>query len=45
MVRLDEFTKDEWRDIARKVCPEWTDEQFDEAWTEFENLKLEKRLH
>jgi hypothetical protein len=37
--RLDEFTKDEWRDVARKVAPHMTDEEYDAAWEAFVALK------
>lgn len=33
-VRLDEFTRDEWWDIARIFRPDWTREQFDAEWDE-----------
>ncbi len=37
--RLNEFNKTEWRDVCRKVRPDWTDEQFEEAWAEFVEMK------
>lgn len=27
----DQFTIEEWREVCRKIVPEWTDEQFYEA--------------
>lgn len=42
--RLDELNKDEWRDVARRLKPEWTEEQFEEAWQEFVELQRRKRL-
>lgn len=44
-VRLYEFTKEEWRVIARGLRPEWTDEDFDQAWEEFQEMKRRKPLH
>lgn len=43
-VRLHEFDKDEWRDVARRLRPKWTDEEFEEAWLEFVDLKRRKSL-
>lgn len=37
--KLNEFDKDEWRDVSRKLRPDWTEEQFEEAWQEFVALK------
>lgn len=31
--------KIEWRDVARKLRPDWTDAQFDEAWADFVERK------
>ena len=39
--RVDEYDKDEWRDVARQMCPDWTDEIFEQKWTEFCRLKAE----
>lgn len=33
--RLDAMTKAEWREVARRLRPDWTDEQFEAAWQEF----------
>lgn len=43
-MRLDEFDKIEWRDVARRVRPDWTDEQFEEAWREFHEMKRRRLL-
>lgn len=37
--RLNEYDKLEWRDVARRLRPKWTDEEFDTAWAEFATLK------
>ncbi len=42
---LKEFDKDEWREVARKLRPDWTDEEFEAAWLEFCALKYRKQLH
>lgn len=34
-----EFTKDEWREVARRAAPAMTDEQYDAAWAEFAERK------
>lgn len=44
MSRLDMFDKIEWRDVARRLRPDWTDEQFEIAWEEFCEWKRRKRL-
>ena len=41
--RLNEFDKDEWREITRRVRPDWTDEQFETAWADFCELKYNKK--
>lgn len=40
-VRLNEFDKDEWREIYFGFKPEATDDDFEEAWSEFVRLKAE----
>ena len=36
---INEYSKDEWRDITRRLKPDWTDEQFEKAWSEFQEIK------
>jgi hypothetical protein len=43
-MRLDEFDKIEWRDVARKLRPDWSDEDFERAWAEFFAEKERKAL-
>jgi len=43
--RLDEFDRDEWRDVCRHVRPDWSDAQFDEAWAEFIDRKRRRAMH
>lgn len=43
-LRLNELDVNEWRDVTRIVRPDWTDEQFDEAWEQFQQMKARKRL-
>jgi hypothetical protein len=33
--RLNEHDKNEWRDVCRLARPDWTEDQFEEAWCEF----------
>lgn len=42
--RLDEYDKTEWREVARLLKPDWTEEQFEEAWQEFLELKRRKTM-
>jgi hypothetical protein len=42
--RLDEHDRDEWRDVARVVRPDWTEAQFDAAWAEFVEMKRRKGM-
>ena len=37
--RLDEFDKTEWRDVARLLRPDWTDEDLDREWADFLEFK------
>lgn len=39
MTRLDEFSKDEWRDVVRALRPDWSDDQFEAKWREFAAMK------
>lgn len=43
--RLDEFDKTEWREVARILRPDWTDERFDDAWERFCEMKRSKSLN
>ena len=43
--KLYEFDKIEWRDIVRKLRPDWTDERFEKVWSEFIEAKLRKSEH
>lgn len=42
-VRLDQMEKDEWRDACRRLRPDWTDEDFERAWAEFQAIKRRKQ--
>jgi len=37
--RLDELDKIEWWDVARRLCPAITWEQFELQWIEFQRWK------
>ncbi len=41
---LQEFTKTEWRDVVRKVRPDWTSEEFEAAWDAFVEMKRRRAL-
>jgi hypothetical protein len=41
--RLDEFDKEEWWDVARRVRPDLTREEYEAMWTEFAELKRRRR--
>lgn len=42
--RLDEFDKAEWRDVARILRPDWTEDDFEDAWREFTEMKRCKEM-
>lgn len=44
-VRLREYDKDEWRRIVRVANPTWSDEDFDRAWDDFQEMKRRKPLN
>lgn len=41
-VRLDQLDKDEWREVVRQLRPDWTDEDFNQAWAAFAEFKRRK---
>lgn len=43
-VRLNELTKDEFWDVARRLRPDLTREQFDADWEEFQAAKAKRSL-
>ena len=42
-VRLDCYDKEEWWDVARRVNPNITREEYDRQWDEFVQMKLERQ--
>jgi len=44
-VKLHEFTKEEWWDVARVLTPEMTQEEFDAMWEEFQETKRRRKLN
>lgn len=42
--RLDEFTREEWLDALRQTIPDITDEDFAEAWEEFQRQKAARKM-
>lgn len=43
--RLDEFDKDEWWDVCRKLRPELTREEYDVLWADFQAMKARRRAN
>lgn len=43
-IRLDEYDREEWYDVARRLKP-LTREEFDEMWAEFCAMKDAKALN
>jgi hypothetical protein len=39
MTRLDEFDKDEWFDVMRRIRPDLSRAEFDEQWRQFQRDK------
>lgn len=44
MTTLHEYDKDEWRDVTRRLRPDWTDDQFERVWAEFVEQQRRKAL-
>lgn len=42
--RLDEFTKEEWWDVAKKLKPGLTEEEYDDMWDRFQEAKRQGSL-
>lgn len=38
-MRLDEYTKDEWRDVCMKARPDLSDDEFEQLWADFQAMK------
>lgn len=43
--RLDEFDKDEWWDVCRRLRPDLTREEYDAMWDEFQQAKAARRAN
>lgn len=43
-MNLNEFTKDEWFDIAKEMKPGLTTQEYEEMWRRFECAKSKKQL-
>jgi hypothetical protein len=37
--RLDEYDEIEWRAVARQLRPDWTDEDLQREWRDFQAMK------
>ncbi len=40
-VRLNEFDKSEWWDVARRLRPELIEAEYDAMWEDFQRMKRE----
>lgn len=43
--RLDELDREEFWDIARRLNPDLSREQYDRDWEEFQALKVARKRH
>lgn len=43
-VRLNEYDRTEWWDMARRFMPGVTEEEFEVMWAEFQKMKAQKAL-
>ena len=43
--RLDEFDKTEWRDVARRLRPDWTEADFEREWNAYFEWKQRRALN
>lgn len=41
---LHQLTQEEFRDLTRPLCP-MTDEEFDAAWEEFQEIKRRREMN
>ena len=44
-VRLNELSKEEFRDVTRLLRPNYTDEQYEKDWSEFCEFKRRKQAN
>lgn len=42
--RLDEFTKDEWLLVCRRLRPNLSETEYDKMWADFQEMKRRKAL-
>lgn len=43
-ISLNEMSKEEWRDATRIVRPDYTDEDFERDWKEFQEAKRRRQM-
>jgi len=43
-MKLNELTKEEWRDIVREAKPGLSDEEYEQMWARFQAAKQRKQL-
>ncbi len=41
---LKEFDETEWRDVAKRLRPDWSEDDFQKAWLEFSEWKRTRFL-
>ena len=44
-MNLKEYTKEEWRDVCRKLAPKWDDDRFEIEWELYQKWKSFKKLN
>jgi hypothetical protein len=42
---MDERDHDEWLEVARRLIPDLTDEEYEAQWLEFQEAKRKRRAH
>lgn len=45
MMKLSEYTKDEWRSVAKRLKPGLTDVDYDKMWDDFISYKNKRKLN
>lgn len=45
MIRLNEFDRAEWQDVAKALRPDWSEADFDRAWIGFQREKARRSVH
>lgn len=45
MMRLDEYTKDEWFSVCKRLSPGLTETEYNRMWEDFQMAKSKKELN